>query len=262
MKKIILTIMISLLLCSSSFAVVIIEDGEGTSAQLDARYTYSGDNAIRVAQLTTENPGISVPVGSGAAKFVFDVEPNGPWRSAYKHTYSSSQDWSAYRQEGMSLQFYWNGWDDNRSLGKTQTKLYFDMSDDAGKSNGWQITLYEGDGSSESELGHLVEGWNSLYINLPDWSDWSSFRVDGSTINGNAIDSGNFTTVIRGLSGPSDYAALFANVKSFNIQDNHGGYGSGSVEGFYAIDDMKMVPEPISLGLILLGLPMLLRRRK
>jgi len=263
MRKNVLTMLAVLFLVSGPvLAAIVLEDGEGASAQLDAKYTHSGDNALRVAQMTTEQPGVPVPVGSGSAKFVFDVDGS-PWRAGWKNQLGSSLNLGDYMDGALELEFYYRysqAADPNdpaqwfttadRQAGAAQWQLYIDLVDDVGKWIYFQITLVNDVSPGEAQLGHVnLDAWNTVHIEISG----GAFGVVGSTIAGNQIDGSNFTTSTN-ITNWAERQHFWQNIVEFNIQDNHAGLPPGEhAEGWFGIDDMKVVPEPTAIALLALG---------
>jgi len=239
-----------ILLVAATFAAErVIDDGEGGSAQIDAFYDTVGGNALREAQMASEEPNVPIPVGNGATKIVFEVTDY-IWYSWEKHSFDSPQDFSDYMTGSLEFWFYWRGYDlseQGRAEGRTQEKLWFYMGDATFAEIGIGINL-----ANEGSAGRLVaDQWNKIVIdftNNPKRSGpWPGFHTGANgyvvhTINGQPIDPNNVETYSN-ISTWDDFMAMWSGVTYFQWQDNHGGY-TGSVEGWYGLDDAKLVFDP------------------
>lgn len=259
---------VSLIGSSIARAAIVIEDGEGTTAQLDAHWSGS-DNALRTVQMTDEES-ITIPAGSGAVKQVFEVGGPG-YTSTFTRTYSSPQDWTSLQYGALAFDFYWNGYDESlagRAAGKTQYTLRVGVVGD----NDQRETNLVIDLVAEAAAGRLHAGqWNTVVLDISDLGTYPHFRDDGSTtnlINGQTIASSSLTAGSVNLTTFEDHENLWSNVTGVTFFDNHLGQGgnASASEGFYGIDNLRLVsavPEPASAVLVIIaGCVMLGGRRR
>lgn len=247
----------------------VLEDGEGTNASLAADYTLDGA-AVRVAQMATEEPAVTIPHADGAAKYVFSVNST-TFNSTFRHNYAASQDLSALATEQVSFDFYWNGYDsslEGRAAGTTQATLRLTFY---GGASGIRESSLEIDLVNESGIfgSGLLIGWNTVVLDLPEGPAWPRFRDDGvtaiNTINDVAISTSSMTAGSVNLNSLADHNDLWANVDAFEFFITHSGQGGNPnpSEGFFGIDNASFgpVPEPATLSLLALGSVLLLRHR-
>ena len=124
--------MVSVVAAAQVFAAdIIIDDGEGTSAEIGTFYDYEWGNTTRQVQLTDEEAIVPV-VGDGATKITFETYGS-PWGSVSGHTYSTPQDWSSMRYGAMDFWWYYrrsSGSTADRATGRTQSNLLIYLLDD------------------------------------------------------------------------------------------------------------------------------------
>lgn len=227
---------------------VLLEDGEGATATLDAKYAKASD-ALRVAQIVTEES-IVPQAGTGAAKYVFSVDSN-DFVSVFTRNFISPQNASAEMSGALEFWFYYPGANfADRSQGKTLDTLEMGFSD-GNVNQGFKIWVVDREGASPVILhGLQSNAWNRFHIELNEQGRFSSI---GSTVNGAPVQtsSANIATTFTGLGSGTNaqVATMWSGLTSFYIQDTHGG-GPG-VEGFYGMDDMQLIPEPSSAVLLL-----------
>lgn len=233
---------------------VLLEDGEGTSASLNAKYAKT-NTGLRAAQITDVAEGaIPAQSGSGSAKFVYQLNTSN-FQAEFTQTLGSAVDASSVSTGALEFGFYYNGINfADRSQGKTIRTFQLAIGSTDSFYHGFSVAITTDDVTTIPGL--LSNEWNLFHIELDDSGHFTSA---GSTVNGTPLTIGGLSDLAI---DPGDID--WTNVKSVLFSTQHGGASAqiGPFEGFFGIDDMQLVPEPASLALIGLGMGSLLSRRK
>jgi hypothetical protein len=231
---------------------ILLEDGEGSTATLNATYAES-NSGLRAAQSTTDSPTFSAQVGSGAGKFVFSVN-NANFQSEWTNNLGSAIDATSVSTGALEFWFYFPGINfANRQEGKTIRTFQVALGNPNDVYDGFSVQVTPDDVNTLPGL--VSEAWNFFHVELDDNEQFTSA---GSTVNGTPLTIGGLSSLpVSGIGG-IDWDTLDRVL--FSVQ--HGGAGGGAeVEGFFGIDDAQLVPEPASATLLGLGLFSILIRR-
>lgn len=235
------------------FGAVLLEDGEGTTAALNAKYVES-NSGVRAAQSTTDSPTFPAQVGSGAAKFVYSVN-NSNFQSEWKNVFGAATDVTSLSTGAVDFWLYFPGINfANRQEGKTIRTLQFAFGNSNEVYDGFSVVVTADDVNTLPGL--LSNAWNFFHVEL-DANE--AFTSTGSTVNGTPLTIGSMSSLpVNGI-GSIDWSALDRIL--FSAQ--HGGAGGGaSAEGYFGIDDMQLVPEPSAMAIIAIAAMASLHRRR
>jgi hypothetical protein len=227
--------------CVLAVSPYVLEDGEASSAVLNATYSnaFTPADEKRVAQLVTENPSIPPKSGAGAAKFVFSVD-NGPYYSVFRK--SLTADLGAYQTGALKFDLYWTGYDNSlegRAAGKTMDQFVYYMGN-ASTEIGFRLDL-----GALGTAGLLqADAWNSISMDLPDDQNigWPRFRnFTNNTINGQPLPASAVTDQLSGDGSLAGLQAVWTNPTYAEFQSAHAGQGGNSQpsEGFFGIDNAQ-----------------------